>query len=59
MWAVAVVHGLGVGTDHLLTRVLAAAMTALVLAAVIARFLTPHRQDDPVVSVTTRTEIRR
>ena len=59
MWAVAVVHGLGVGTDQLLTRVLAASMTALVLGAVVARFLTPHRQDDPVVSVTTRTEIRR
>lgn len=59
MWFVAVVHGLGAGTDQLLTRVLAFAMTAAVLAAVVARTLTPHRQDDPVVSVKTRTEIRR
>ena len=59
MWAVAVVHSLGVGTDQLLTRVVAAAMVALVAGAVVARFLTPHRQDDPIVSVTTRTEIRR
>jgi methionine sulfoxide reductase heme-binding subunit len=55
MWAVAVVHGLGVGTDTLLTRILAATMVGAVALAVIARFLTPHRQDDPVVSVPTRT----
>ena len=59
MWFLAVVHGLGVGTDQLLTRVVALAMTAAVGAALVARFLTPHRQDDPVVSVKTRTEIRR
>jgi methionine sulfoxide reductase heme-binding subunit len=59
MWFLAVVHSLGVGTDQLLTRVVALAMTAAVGAALVARFLTPHRQDDPVVSVKTRTEIRR
>jgi methionine sulfoxide reductase heme-binding subunit len=59
LWAVAVVHGLGAGTDRLLTRVVAAAMVLAVGASVIARFMTPHRQDDPVVSVPTRTEVRR
>lgn len=59
MWAVSVLHGLGAGSDRTLTRVLAVAMVASVLAAVAARFITPHRQDDPVVSVRTRTEIRR
>ncbi len=59
MWAVAVVHSLGVGTDQLLTRIIAAVMVVFVGAAVVARFMTPHRQDDPVVSVHTRTEIRR
>jgi hypothetical protein len=59
MWAVAVVHSLGVGTDALLTRVVAGVMVGFVTAAVVARFMTPHRQDDPVVSVNTRTEIRR
>ena len=59
LWFVAVLHGLGSGSDQLLTRVVAAAMTLLVIAAVIARFSTPHRQDDPVVSVKTRTELPR
>ena len=59
MWAVAVVHSLGVGTDQLLTRIIAFIMTAAVVLAVIARFMTPHRQDDPVVSAPTRTELRR
>ena len=58
MWAFAVVHGLGTGTDQLMTRILAATMVGLVLLAVVARFLTPHRQDDPVVSVSTRTAAR-
>lgn len=59
MWFVAVLHGLGSGSDQLLTRVVAAAMTLFVGAAVVARFMTPHRQDDPVVSVKTRTELPR
>jgi predicted ferric reductase len=56
MWAVAVFHALGAGSDQLLTRVVAAGATVAVTAAVAARFLTPHRQDEPVVSVPTRTE---
>jgi len=59
LWASAIVHSLGAGTDQLLTRVVAAVMTLLVAATVVARFMTPHRQDDPVVSVPTRTEIPR
>lgn len=59
MWAIAVVHSLGIGTDRLLTRIVALAMVALVGLAVVARAMTPHRQDDPVVSVRTRTEIRK
>jgi predicted ferric reductase len=59
MWGVAVVHSLGVGSDQLLTRVIAFVMVVCVLLAVVARFLTPHRQDDPVVSVKTRTELPR
>jgi len=58
-WAVAIVHSLGTGTDQLLTRLVAGAMAACVVAAVAARILTPHRQDDPVVSVNTRKEMRR
>lgn len=56
MWAVAIAHGLGTGTDVLLTRLVAATMVVAVGIAVAARFITPHRQDDPVVSVPTRTE---
>ena len=59
MWAVAVAHGLGTGTDRLLTQVVAAASIAAVGAAVVARFMTPHRQDDPVVSITAPKEARR
>ncbi|MBI1378505.1 MAG: ferric reductase [Frankiales bacterium] len=59
LWAVAVVHSLGAGTDRLLTRILAALMVAAVAAAVAARFMTPHRQDDPVVSVPARMELGR
>jgi hypothetical protein len=55
MWGCAVVHGLGAGTDRLLTRIVAAVMVLAVGTAVAARFMTPHRQDDPVVSVPTRT----
>jgi predicted ferric reductase len=58
LWGVALVHGLGAGTDQLLTRVVDAAMVAAVALAVVARVTTPHRQDDPVVSVPTRTEAR-
>lgn len=58
MWAVAVAHSLGVGTDMLLTRIVAGMMVGFVAAAVVARFMTPHRQDDPVVSVPTRMELR-
>lgn len=58
MWAVAVVHALGVGTDRLLTQIVAGLAVLVVVAAVIARFVTPHRQDDPVVSVPTGKEIR-
>ena len=56
---VALLHSLGSGSDQLLTRLVAAAMAVAVIAAVVARFSTPHRQDDPVVSVKTRTEIPR
>jgi len=59
LWATAVVHGLGSGTDRLLTRVIAAAMVVAVGAAVVARFATPHRSDDPVVSVPSRSEVPR
>ena len=59
VWAVAVAHGLGTGTDRLLTQVVAAASVAAVGAAVLARFMTPHRQDDPVVSVPVHKEARR
>jgi predicted ferric reductase len=59
LWASAIVHSLGSGTDQLLTRIVAAVMALIVAAAVVARIVTPHRQDDPVVSVTTRTEITR
>jgi DMSO/TMAO reductase YedYZ heme-binding membrane subunit len=59
MWGCAVVHGLGAGTDRLLTRIVAAVMVLAVGAAVAARFMTPHRQDDPVVSVPTRTGLPR
>ena len=55
-WGCAVVHGLGSGTDRLLTRVVAAVVVVAVAAAVVARFATPHRSDDPVVSVPSRTE---
>ena len=58
MWGVAVVHGLGTGTDRLLTRVIAAVMVLAVGIAVAARFMTPHRQDDPVVSVPAHKEAR-
>jgi predicted ferric reductase len=56
MWGVAVAHGLGAGTDRLLTRIIAAVMVVLVGAAVGVRFMTPHRQDDPVVSVPTGSQ---
>ena len=59
LWAVAVAHGLGAGTDRLLTQVVAAASIAAVGSAVLARFLTPHRQDDPLVSVPVHKEARR
>jgi predicted ferric reductase len=59
MWAFCVVHALGAGTDALLTRIVALVMTAAVAGAVVARFLTPHRQDDPVVSVPTSREVVR
>lgn len=59
LWASAVVHGLGAGTDRLLTRVVAALAVLAVAGAVVARFSTPHRSDDPVVSVPTRTEVPR
>ena len=59
LWALAVVHSLGAGTDRLLTRVVGIAAAVVVVAAVAGRFLTPHRQDDPIVSMPTRSEARR
>ena len=59
LWALAILHALGTGTDKLLTQVVAGAMVVLVVMAVVGRFLTPHRSDDPVVSVPSRTETQR
>jgi methionine sulfoxide reductase heme-binding subunit len=59
LWGSAVVHGLGSGTDRLLTRVVSGAMVVAVAGAVVARFATPHRSDDPVVSVPSRREVPR
>jgi len=58
LWAVAIVHGLGAGTDRVLTRAVAAAMVMIVLITLAVRALTPHRADDPSVSVA-RTRVPR
>jgi predicted ferric reductase len=58
LWASAIVHSLGVGTDKTLTRLVAITMVTTVALAFVARFFTPDRSDDPGVTLV-ETQARR
>lgn len=51
LWASAIVHSLGAGTDKTLTRLVAITMVTTVAVAFVARAYTPHRSDDPGVTL--------
>ena len=58
LWASAIVHALGAGTDKTLTRLVAITMVTTVAVAFVARAFTPHRSDDPGVTLEP-TKVRR
>lgn len=51
LWASAIVHAIGAGTDRTLTLLVAITCVTTVAVAFVARAFTPHRSDDPGVTL--------